>query len=123
MTPRTRSRQTIFNSSESRRPAGLMRALESRAEEDWREYAGNVGLDGTAGEEEIDVRDRARRRSAAKRTDLEIRMGARMMVMYHPGHCRHIHRQCRRTELEFERATACRHEAHWHVGALRHQDE
>ncbi len=82
----------MFNSTMNGRPTGLVSALESLAEERRRGYAKDIGLDGTGGGEEINVGDGARSRSGAKRTDLEIRVRARMMVVCHAGHCRHIHR-------------------------------
>ena len=82
----------MFNSTMNGGPTGLVSALESRAEEKRRGYAKDIGLDATGGGEEIDVGDGARSRSAAKRTDFEIRVRARMMVVCHPGHCRHIDR-------------------------------
>jgi hypothetical protein len=78
-----------------------MGALESRAEEKGRERAKDVRAGGAGGGEEINFGDGTRRWSAAERACLQIRVRARMMVVvtWHSGHCRHFHRDCRRTDL------------------------
>src|SRR5712672_3125325 len=58
------------------------------------------------------VRSGARGRSTAERTMLEMSMGVGMVVV-----SRHLHRGCRRTELQQKRCPARRHEAGGHVRA------
>jgi hypothetical protein len=103
-----------FNLGEGRGTAGLMSAWEIYAQSQGLERDEGLRNDGRRGRKGDDMSNRTRRRRAAERAVLEVRMRSRMVM---PGMRGHRHLIGRGTQLQQKRRAVGRHEADRNIGS------